>query len=408
LGWVVVSWLPAVIFTNNMYTPSLPLFVRRISLLSLVLALVLISTLAGTAAPAPAQAATVDDLSAQKAALEKKVQQAQAQAAQQKTVAQKAAEKVAEVSAQIGDIQTSVSQTQSTIEETNQEIAEKSQQEAELESELRNKKEQQNALVRALYIYTGNQNDNLALFSDQPMSKQEDDQAQLTALKRSVAAVYEKTLAAKAEVDKARQDLAAKNDNLKQLQGQQQQQQQALADMQQQQQALKEDAESAVVTLEAQANQAKAQEAKIEQQISAALSAAIAASNKGILGSGAGVGTRVAAGALVGHLGSTGNSTGPHVHFECRINNTPVSCQPYVDNGTVTWPVSVFTITQGFGYTDYASSGAYGGAEHTGIDCAGPYGEPVYAPAAGKGGAGRVAQGVRPRRFRRGARFPPS
>lgn len=54
-------------------------------------------------------------------------------------------------------------------------------------------------------------------------------------------------------------------------------------------------------------------------------------------------------------------------------------------------------ITQGFGMSDYAKNGAYGGAPHEGIDFAGPMGSPAFAAADGtvlaKGALGAAAYG---------------
>jgi murein DD-endopeptidase MepM/ murein hydrolase activator NlpD len=46
------------------------------------------------------------------------------------------------------------------------------------------------------------------------------------------------------------------------------------------------------------------------------------------------VGDAVGPGSVVGAIGSSGRSTGPHLHFEVRINDHPVNPRPFLEAGT--------------------------------------------------------------------------
>lgn len=335
--------------------------------------------------PAVAFGSKLDDLNAKKAALENEAKQLEAQSSTQQNIAQRANVKIQQVENQIESLNELITETEDGISSTTSQISQKNQEVAGLESDLRRISDQQNALVRQLYIMSQSMPDSLTLFSNEPLNQRQIEEQRFSALKASVAAVFAKTSEAKKTVEKNRDDLKSKNEQLNMLHNQQDSQKQGLADFQSQQAQLKYNAEAAVVQLTAKAKKDRDEMSKVEQQIFAEV-AALKANSQGYFGSGPGVGLRVKRGDYVGIQGSTGYSTGDHVHFEVDLAGPArgyTNPRPYVNSGELSWPLKSFVETQDYGYTSYARSGAYGGAPHTGIDISGPIGSPVFAPADG-------------------------
>jgi septal ring factor EnvC (AmiA/AmiB activator) len=328
--------------------------------------------------PAPAaQAATVQELEQQRQAAAAAKAKAEQQAAAQRTTAQKAALELSKVSGQIQEVQSSITETSGTITATSQKIDEESQMIAELESKLRGIQDQQDSLLRQLYMLRVSMNDTLGLLGDSTLSKQSQDRVQFLALKQTVTTLYAQTSDQKLAIQKEKDELEKKNSQLIALKDQQEEQRRGLAQYRANQAELKTDAESAVKRLESDAQKAAQRVVNLEGQIRTALAAQTA--NNGVYGSGPGVGTRVQKGDFVGVQGSTGFSTGDHVHFETTTNGPArgdVSPWPYLNSGELSWPLRNFVITQEYGNR----SGWYASGYHSGIDIAGPIGSAVYSP----------------------------
>ncbi|MBU6389569.1 hypothetical protein KGQ71_03565 [Patescibacteria group bacterium] len=236
------------------------------SLLTLLAALVSLPP-AGTVA-----ADSLQDLQAQKQQLEQQATDAQSQANTQANLARNADLRQQQLGGQIQQVSQQVADTQNKIQDTQGQIDQKSQQIDQLLSQERTIQGQLNTLLREIYIYKVSMPDDLVFFSNQPISQREEQQAQFSALNKSLLAVADKTKAAQLAVQAAKDNLEQQRQGLVSLQGQQQNQQAVLADARATQQALQANAIVAEQQLEAQAASAKAKAAALEKKIEALLS----------------------------------------------------------------------------------------------------------------------------------------
>src|SRR3990167_10546936 len=105
--------------------------------------------------------------------------------------------------------------------------------------------------------------------------------------------------------------------------------------------------------------------------------------------------------ALVGNSGYPGCSTGKHLHFEIRKNNTWVDPGSYLSgksvldeqngggnvslgSGSWPWPIEdTVRLTQFYGHTPYSWKYTYSGGLHTGYDMVSTSSDVIRAPASG-------------------------
>jgi septal ring factor EnvC (AmiA/AmiB activator) len=312
--------------------------------------------------PATAIAQSVDEAKSQLNAANAQSAQLQGQVNEKQAESTNLQDQLAAIDAQVADLQAKINATQAQVDDLNAQMV-------VVEADLAAKRKLLNAYVRSQYT-SGNPSTFELIVSSNDLSTFLDS-------KEYMARGQEKAGKLVAAVDAAKKVLNDKKSALDDVQAQLAQQQAGLAD----QRKIKDD-----LLAKTQGEQANYE---------ALLATAQQAANRmretiyNLMGQGAMVSQgHVEAGQVIGHEGSTGNSTGAHLHFSTYVNRNPVSPYNYVNSGQAMWPISDFYISQGFGCTSYVfeayDANCASGHFHDGIDMVGAFGTPVHAVASGE------------------------
>ena len=350
-------------------------------------------------APLFVSAASTSDLQKRREELARQAQQARELAAQKKKEAAELQKIVSQIDSDINATQSKINSTQSQINKTNNEINDINNQIVQREKELAVEQENQNEALRSVYE-TVNKNTLEILAGSENLSEVVTYGEYLETLEIKI----ENTIA---EIERLKNELAAKKTELEKKKNELevskkelQQQQTALSAQKQVKNELLTQTTTAMKQFQTTAKNAESEVSNIDALIRASI------------GSGAPMGylygKTVSAGQIIGYQGSTGFSTGTHVHLEVRIGNTNdgnINDYLNIGYGNTSNPssncqigTSVDEINLNYGLLKPISSGrvtscwgtgGYGGGDwagrwHGGVDMASYTGAPIYASASGR------------------------
>lgn len=322
---------------------------------------------------------SINDLRAEQERLQKLAAEKQAAAKEEADAAAAAKAAIVKLDQQIDTTQAQINKTTNDIDSTVAAIDQTSRDITARETDIDLKQQRIQVTLRRLFkvqlTHEGIGWVGVA-FGEDGLSRQVQENQNYDALKRELGRQRKELEDERNRLEVVKRDLEGRRSSLESLARQKEIQKEALARQQDQQAALKSDAERAYAQLKQEEKDALSKEAEVEAAITAQIQAQLRGGPRS-----SGAGTPVRQGTVIGHMGSTGFSTGPHVHFTVY---TPqgATVNPRTRLGTFyIWPVTDYRITQEYGPANWRNP-VY--SFHNGIDLAGPAGQPVYAAADGK------------------------
>ena len=338
-----------------------------------------------------AQAATTSytsksltELRSEQARLEALVKQKRDAAAGQKSVAQEAKDEITRLDKEVSELTSLIKNTESSISETSQSIGQLTTDINNKETEIARRTEQVREAVRQ-YMKVQVSRSEMGyiglVFSSDGLSKDVTTKRSFASVKQEIQRRQDELKQARADLQNQKQEQEGKKAQLEDYKKQNELQKYELARQESQAAALKKDAEKAYTQLKADEQKLLAEEARIESAITAKVQAEILARKGWTAVQRAASGTAISQGNVIGLLGSTGFSTGPHVHFSVYTRQgATVSPRTRLGSQYV-WPVGNYRISQEYGPANWKNS-VY--TFHNGIDLAGPAGQPVFAAGSGR------------------------
>lgn len=299
-------------------------------------------------------AATVDDARNQLNQTEAQINDLQNQIAVKQAVAADLTSQINNMNAQIAAIDAQVGLTQRKINAVNVEIA-------AVEAKLADKKKVLHAYIKSQY-YEGKPSTFEIMVSSKDLSSFIDKKESLERGQEKVQALVDEVLKVKKQLDSRRAELTTLSEELAR--------QKAGADAQRKiKNELLAQTQGEQANYEVMLANSQAARARLNSQIAKLMGSGPMAS-KGY----------VRRGQPIGREGSTGFSTGPHVHFGVYVNGAAVNPRQFLNSGRIGWPLASYVVTQDYGPASWSNS-MY--TFHDGIDLSQGYGAPVLAACDG-------------------------